>query len=345
MQKVFVTQKEYDKAAEVYAECTGFQLVPAPSEENALAATVAEHAACAVVVGVDAYAGSLYDALASANGRSLIARFGVGHDGIDKSAARRAGIFITNTPGVLDKSVAEHTFWLLGALARNVASGDAAMRRGDFPSRQGTELAGKTLLVIGLGAIGQQVAGIAGRGFGMNVIAVGQVPLADLAARYGVDAASFLRNNGIASYTTDVDSALTEADVVSLHLASNEQTRHFLSATRLARMKAAALLVNTSRGPVIDEHALFSVLRDRKIAGAALDVFEVEPYRPAAVDADLRTLDNVVLTPHLGSSTAEANRRMGEATLRNVRLFFAGRYEEMNLVDRSLLEIPVTPEK
>ena len=332
MQTVLVTEKEYAKAQDVFAADTDLRILPAPPDENPLASAIRDHQARAVIVGVDRYVGPLYEALASGGQPAVIARFGVGHDGIDKSLAQKNGIFVTNTPDVLNRSVTEHTFWLLGALARKVVFSDAAIRRKEFPSTSGIELYDKTLLVVGAGAIGLRVAKIARVGFGMKVIAADRIPLEQRAAACGMETKEFLHEHCIKRYTTDIDTALPDADIITLHIASHAETFHFISADRLEKMKPTALLVNTARGPIIDEEALFTSLQQKRIAGAALDVFENEPYQPTNPECDLRKLDNIVLTSHLGSSTAEANHRMGEAALRNIRLFFDNRFDEMDTV-------------
>jgi len=270
-----------------------------------------------VIVGVMPYLGPLYEALAAvAGGRgALIARFGVGHDSIDKRQAAARGITVTNTPGVLDQSVAEHALWVMGSLARPVAGGDAALRGGQFQGLAGIELAGRTLAVIGCGPIGRRVARIGQQGLGMYVLGVDRVPV-EVGFATGLDA-----------YTNDADRAFAEADVVSLHLPATAETRHFVDRRRLELMKPSALLVNTARGSLVDERALFDALAGDTIAGAALDVYETEPYVPAAPAKDLRRLPNTLLTPHVGSNTREANRRMAEASLRCAREFLAGRFD------------------
>ncbi len=328
MNKILVTQKEYDKAAIVF-EASGFHVVPVAGEERLLADAVRKHSARAVIVGVEPYVGPLYESLGEIGSKyryeknpgAIIARFGVGHDKIDKAAAARHGIAVVNTPGVLDRSVAEHTFWLLGALLRKITVGDAAMRDGLFPTLTGSELYGKTFLAVGFGSIGREVTKIARFGFGMRVFAAGRSPQPE----------EFLREHGVERYSTDVDSLLPEADVVSIHLASTPETFHYFSTSRFEKMKRTAVLLNTARGAVLDERNLVAVLNAGRITGAALDVFEAEPYVPQGDESfDLRQLSNVVLTPHLGSSSVEANRRMAESSLRNVSLFFERRFDELN---------------
>lgn len=324
METILVTQQEFVKAAEVFRDAQGLRCEAAPADENGLAAAVAAQGARAVIVGVAPYRGALYEALGR-NGRAIIARFGVGHDSVDKPLARQHGIVVTNTPGVLDSSVAEHTLWLMGCLARRVARSESRFRAGEFAGEVGLELCGKTLGVLGFGAIGRRVASIAHFGFGMNVAACDQISpdkLAEALARHGVE-----------NYTTDVESLMRQCDFLSVHLPVLPATMRFINAARLAWLKPGSMLINTARGAVLDEEALYDALVSGGLAGAALDVFEREPYVPAHPDKDLRTLANVVLTPHIGSNTREANRRMAEASLGNVRCFFNGQFDRLTRVE------------
>jgi len=336
-ERVLVTEPEFRKAEEEFSAANGLSVECAPPGEDALAERVHATGCRAVVIGVERYAGPLYEAMgeAAGDGGALLARFGVGHDGVDKELARRHGITVTNTPGVLDQSVAEHALALMLALARRVARLDASVRGGSWEMMTGAELGGRRLAVIGFGAIGRRVAAAAGRAFGMGVVAVGRRSGEELARDEGRALEDIREEFGVATYTTDADAALEDADVVSLHLPGTPQTRHFLDARRLAAMKPAALLVNTSRGSVVDEAALYDALLGGRPAGAALDVFENEPYEPVEPGRDLRMLDNVLLTPHVGSNTREANARMARACLRNVRCFFDGRPDELTRVEPS----------
>jgi lactate dehydrogenase-like 2-hydroxyacid dehydrogenase len=300
---VLVTQPEFQKAEPVFV-AAGCE--PAPADEPALAKAVVARGSRAVIVGVTPYRGLLYEALRG----GLIARFGVGHDGINKGLARQHGIIVTNTPGALDASVAEHAIWLMGCLARKIVCSEMQLRAGEFAGEVGVELHGKTLGILGFGAIGRRVAQIAEVGFGMKILAC------DLGAGF-VSAEELFR----------------ESDVISVHLSSNPDTRRYVNAVRLAWMKPSGLLINTARGAVLDEEALYGALVSGRLAGAALDVFENEPYVPVQPDKDLRKLENVVLTPHVGSNTREANRRMAGLALENVRYFLAGQLDRLTRVD------------
>ncbi len=328
---VLVTQLEFTKGEEAFRSESRFELLPIPPDEQILSEAVIAHHCRAVIVGVAPYTHPLYEALGKTGGSrgALIARFGVGHDNVDKVQAKQRGIIVTNTPGTLDQSVAEHAMWLMGSLAKRIAAADARFRAGEFVPEMGIELHGKTLGVIGFGGIGQRVAAMAHFGFGMRVVAAGRRSLEELAKSLD----QIKAETGVDDYTDNVAAVLREADVVSIHLPANAQTRHFFNAQRLALLKPTALLINTARGSLVDESALFDALSSGQIAGAALDVFEKEPYEPVSPDKDLRTLSNVVLTPHIGSNTRTANNNMARSCLETVGKFFENRLDELPRVN------------
>ncbi len=332
---VLATQLQFAKAGDVYRAATEVEVRQGPSEEGPLAAAVVAQDCRAVILGSDPYVGPLYEALGQTGGSrgSIIARFGVGHDNVDKALARRHNIVVTNTPGVLDVSVAEMTMWLLGALARHVAAMDRRFKAGRFEPQTGTEFRGKALGILGFGVIGRRVAAIAHQGFGMRVLAVDCRPLAELERQEGKTLDELKAAYGLEVYTDDAEAVLREADFVTIHLSASEQTRHFINAERLALMKPGAMLVNIARGSVLDEDALYDALASGRVAGAALDVFEAEPYEPVSPEKDLRELEGVLLSPHCGSNTREANRRIAQRALGNVTNFLAGRLGELDRVD------------
>ena len=278
-----------------------------------------------VIIGVESYSGPLYEALPVGG---VIARFGLGHDGVNKPLATERSLLCTNTPGVLDDSVAEHAVNLLLAAARHTTTLPAEMKAGKWSPQLGCELKGKTLAIIGCGAIGQRVARIAAHGLGMRVVGC---------ETRDVDAGQMQREFGFASVTKSFEQAVAEVDFVSLHIPSLPETCHFLDRKRLVLLPARCWLVNTARGALVDEIALFDALAGGTIAGAALDVYEREPYEPAMTEKDLRKLNNVIMTPHVGSSTREACERMARRALQNIRLAEAGRYEEMDLLNPDVL--------
>ena len=327
MVRIAVTELEFRKAEALFASAAGegCECVSAPAEEAALAAAIRSGSIRHVVVGVERYGGPLYQALSKGG---VIARFGVGHDGVDKAQATARGLLCTNTPGTLDDSVAEHTINLLFAAARHTVSQAAGLRGGEWAPRMGAELKGKTLAVIGCGAIGRRVAQIAARGLGMKVVGC---EVADL------DVARIQRECGFATVVKDFTAAVKGAAFVSLHIPSLPETRHFLNVERLGLLGAGCWIVNTARGALVDETALYDALLGGRLAGAALDVFEREPYVPVALGKDLRTLPNVIMTPHISSSTREACDRMAGRALRNIQLAEAGKYDEMDLLNPEVL--------
>jgi len=275
-----------------------------------------------VIVGPRPYTGPLYDALPQGG---VIARFGVGHDNIDKRKATTAGLLCTNTPGVLNQSVAEHTMLLVAAAARPLLSTSANMTRHVWDPLPGVELQGKTLAIVGCGGIGRAVARIAALGYGMRVVGCSRPGLPPPAAWEHFDV-----------ITNDFALAAREADFVSLHMTASRENVHFINRERLTHLGEHAWLINTARGSIVDEVALFAALSGRRLAGAALDVFEREPYVPAE-GADLRSLPNVILTPHVGSNTAAANRRMAERALQNVAFAEARAFAQMDLLNPEVL--------
>ena len=221
--------------------------------------------------------------------------------------ARSHGVIVTNTPDVLTESVADFTWALILAVTRRLSEGERAVRRGEwkgwaFDFMLGSELRGKQLGLVGLGRIGRAVAARAGA-FGMNVAYT----------RRGRDAAGAERMS--------LDRLLNTSDIVSLHVPLTPETTHLIDKRALTRMKRSAYLINTARGPVVDEAALAWALQHHLLAGAALDVYEHEP----AVDPDLLSLENVLLVPHLGSGTTETRTAMADLAADNVLAVLDGR--------------------
>ena len=319
---VVVTEPEFVRPGTVFRSRTDIVCHVAPPDESSVAGAVQSSGARHAIVGPRPYRGPLYDALGPG---SVLARFGVGYDGIDLARATGGGILCTNTPGVLDQSVAELSMMFVAAAARHLVRLHETMVGGQWAPTGGTELAGKTLAIIGSGRIGQATARIASA-YSMRVVGCrravvpGQPP-----------------PPGFHAMTADFGEAVRDADFVCLLIPGSPENRHFVNRDRLARLPARAWLINTARGSVVDEGALYDALATRQIAGAALDVFEREPYEPLDPERDLRTLDNVILVPHIGSNTTDANRRMSERALRNVEYGAAGRTGDMDLLNPEVL--------
>ncbi len=242
----------------------------------------------------------------------LVANMAVGYNNIDLEAARRLGILVTNTPGVLTEATADLTFALLLAVARRIPEADRFTRAGRFHGWQpllllGAELPGKTLGIVGMGRIGRAVARRA-PGFGLSIL---------YTARHALSAEEERALNATAA---SLETLLARADFVSLHVPYTPQTHHLLNAATLALMKPEAYLINTARGPIVDEAALVAALQAGRLRGAALDVFEDEPrIHPALLE-----MEQVVLAPHIGSATYETRARMATTAAANILAHLRG---------------------
>lgn len=236
----------------------------------------------------------------------IIANYAVGYDNIEIEEARKRGILVTNTPGILTEAVAEHTIALLLSAACRIVEGDRYTRAKKFNGWGpklflGADIHGKTLGIIGFGRIGSEVARRMRDGFDLKIIYHDIRRNEDLEKEYKIE-------------YREIDDLLREADFISLHTALTPETRHLINAERLKIMKPTAYLINTSRGAIIDEAALVEALRNKTIAGAALDVFENEPE----LAAGLIELENIVLTPHIASATKETRDKMAEMASQNI---------------------------
>jgi phosphoglycerate dehydrogenase-like enzyme len=229
-----------------------------------------------------------------------VVRTGVGYDSVDVEAATRLGISVSNLPGVNSNAVAEYTIGLLLAQARGLVTLAAGVAAGGWPRRDGHEVRGKTLGLIGRGAVARRVVPLA-QAFGMTVMCTGELPGATQAP---------------------LEVLLRESDFVSVHTALTPRTRHLIDAAALGLMKPTAHLINTARGPIVDEVALASAVRAGRLAGAALDVVDIEPL---PVDSVLRGVDGITVYPHMAGQTAEARRAAGLEGAEELVAALAGR--------------------
>ena len=273
-----------------------------PMERQKLLQSVAdkEGLLCTITDRIDA------EVLQRAPALKVIANYGVGFEHLDLAAATRRGIPVTNTPGVLTNATADLAWALILATARRVVAGDRRVREGKFQYWApllflGQEVSGKTLGIIGMGRIGQAVARRAA-GFDMKIIYHSRTRLAPAA------------EEELKATAVPFKTLLQEADFVTLHVPLTPQTRHLIGSRELALMKPTAYLINTARGPVVDEAALVTALRQGRIQGAGLDVYENEPQ----LFPGLAGLDNAVLLPHLGSATVETRTRMAVMAAKNL---------------------------
>ncbi len=244
----------------------------------------------------------------------IFANYAVGYNNIDVPAAKTHGVAITNTPGALTNTVAEHAMALIISATTRTAEGDRFVRAGKFAGwgpmmLLGMDLTGKTLGILGAGRIGSRLAYHCQKGFDMNVV------------YYDVKRNEQFEAETGAKFCATVDEVLKGADVVSIHVPLLDSTKHLINADRLTMMKPSAYLVNTSRGPVIDEVALVEALRNKTIAGAGLDVFENEP----ALAEGLAQCENVVLTPHTASASVPTREGMAKLAAENLIAFFEGK--------------------
>lgn len=253
---------------------------------------------------------SVFDAVPTAK---IFANYAVGYNNIDIEAAKERGVTITNTPGVLTDTVAEYAFSLMLAVVKRIPEAERFTRRGDYKGWApelllGSDLKEKTLGILGAGRIGSGVAVRAQKAFDMRVL------------YYDIKPNTELEQQIPCTYKEHAEDVLREADVVSVHVPLLDATRHLINAERLSMMKKTAYLINTSRGPVVDEKALVDALKNNTIAGAGLDVFEAEPE----LAPGLTELENVVLTPHIASATVETRGKMSLMAAQNIVDFLQG---------------------
>ncbi len=324
--KVYVTRQLFDEAMEILerqAEVEVFEGVDNAIPRDLLLTKVRN------VDGLLPLLTDNIDAEVMDAGRKLkvISNMAVGFNNIDLRAATERGIYVTNTPGILTDTTADLAFALIMAVARRVPEADRNVRTGKWIHAWGpkmfigTDVHGKTLGIVGLGRIGSAIAKRA-KGFDMKVV------------YYDVDRRRDLENELGIDYKA-LEDVLSESDFVSLHVPLTEETFHLIGQQQLSTMKRRAYLINTSRGPVVDEEALYRALRDRTIAGAALDVFEREPIDP---NSPLLKLDNVVLTPHIASASVETRTKMAVMAATNLVSVLQGK-KPPNLVNPDVRKV------
>jgi len=297
------------KVAEVFAQDAWKQMLSVQAEKGVMS----------FVISHEEFPEEFYRGLKR---NTLLVRMGVGYDSVPIALCKELGILVANTPGTLNQSVAEQAIGMLLTFVRRAVEHDQSMKQGQWKPLSGQEIAGKTLAVIGFGSIGRQIAKIAKLGFGMRIVAFDKYEQAVTSHPDLYDV-----------YTDNLKQAFGQADFVSINLNLSSETNKIINAEVLGAAKKEVVLINTSRGGVMDEDALYDALKRGTIAGACLDVFTREPYVPLA-GKDLRTLGNVLLAPHVASNTMEANDNMARSTLESIRLYEEG----------ELSKIPIVPE-
>ena len=260
------------------------------------------------------------EVLLEADKLKIVARHGIGVDNIDLDAATEKGVVVTYTPGANSDSVAEYAVALMLNLMRRINKAHEETSKGGWRRFLGFELTGKTVGIIGFGRIGRKVARKLS-GFDVKILVYDPYVDREDVERHGAK-------------PVGLEDLLRASDVVTLHVKLTGETKHLINGERLKLMRRGAFLINTSRGAVVDEEALYEALKDGKLGGAALDVFEQEPVNP---DNPLLTLDNVIVSPHMANFTVEALRRMDMMNARDLELFFKGE-RPINVVNPEVLE-------
>lgn len=308
MALVVVTTMAFTNTPDVTGPLTaaGHEVRHSPTGPGASADRVVEtlDGAAGVVAQTEPYTGEVFDRLPSLR---IVARSGVGYDAVDVPAATERGVLVTTTQGANDWAVADHAFALMLGLCHHIVASDRVARDGKWARPVGVDLWQKTLGLVGLGRIGKGMV-LRAEGFRMRVLAHEPYPDRDFVAEHGVELVS-------------LDELMRRSDFISLHLPAMPETHHIIDAERLSLMKPTAYLVNTARGPLIDEAALAAALDAGRLAGAGLDVREVEP----PTDTRFSRFENVILTTHIAGVTAEALEAMSSMAIQSVADALAGR--------------------
>jgi glyoxylate reductase len=323
--KVYVTRELPERGLKIIKEHFDTEVWPeyAPPPKSIIIEKARDVDALATLLS-DKIDAEVFDA---APKLKIVVQMAVGFDNIDVQEATKRGIYVTNTPEVLTDTTADFAWALLMAVARRVVEADKYVRTGQWkvswhPSMfLGRDVHGATIGIVGAGRIGYAVAKRA-KGFNMKILYYDVIPRPDM-------------ERELDAKQVDLDTLLREADFVSIHVPLIKETYHLINADKLKLMKKTAYLINNSRGPVVDEKALYVALKEGIIAGAGLDVFEQEP---TPVDNPLLKLDNVVVAPHISSASYETRSKMAEMVAENLVAFFEGR-KPPNLVNPEVMKV------
>lgn len=314
MKRLLITQSVFDDTLEVF-EGSSISVdvlpgdAPLDARELSMALTNYQGVVCMLTDRLSA------EVLNENPHLEVVANVAVGFDNIDVTTAQRLGVVVTNTPDVLTQTTADLAIALILAVARRIVEADAFVRSGSWerwqlrPEQVGTDIYGRTLGLVGMGRIGKAVAHRAVHGFGMKLLYTSRSQAGDAEASMG-------------AVRVELDELLERSDVVSLHAPLTQKTHHLIGAPELASMKPTGILVNTARGPLLDEDALADALEKGALWGAGLDVFAEEPHVNPRL---LRIHERVVLAPHIGSATTQARRLMARTAAENARLVLEGR--------------------
>lgn len=325
MYKVFVTARVLKKEDKVfdYLRENGCEIVPNPCYGRGLT----EEELIQNISGIDGLILGMEkfnaNVISHADSLKVISRFGVGYDNVDVAAATEKGIAVTNVPGQNSESVAELTIGLMIAISRKIPAGWSMVRDGRWDIINGSELKDKTLGIVGLGRIGKSVVQKA-KAFNMKVIVYD---------RSASKKADYCKENNI-EIVTNKEDLFMRSDYISLHAPCSDEMKNFVGTKELAMMKPTAYLINAARGGLVDEEALYECLKEKKIAGAAVDDLASLPLQK---DNKLLTLDNIIVTPHMGANTFEANQRTKLMVIDNLLAGLTGKLNE-NTVNRDALK-------
>jgi len=323
--KVYVTRELSERGLKLIKKCFDAEVWPeyAPPPKKIVIEKAKNVDALATLLS-DKIDAEIFDV---APKLKIVAQMAVGFDNIDVQEATKRGIYVTNTPEVLTDTTADFAWALLMAVARRVVEADKYVRTGQWkvswhPSIMlGRDIHGATIGIVGAGRIGYAVARRA-KGFSMKILFYDVIPRPEMKKELGAK-------------SVDLDTLLKESDFVSVHVPLLKETYHLINAEKLKLMKKTAYLINNSRGPVVDEKALYEALKEGRIAGAGLDVFEEEP---TPVDNPLLKLDNVVVAPHISSASYETRSKMAEMVAENLVAFFEGR-KPPNLINPEVMKV------
>jgi len=300
--KILISSRSFggcDKSAIEYLRGLGYEVALNPeqkklTEEEIIA--LIDDDVYGIIAGTEPITRKVIEA---AKNLKVISRYGAGMDNVDLTAAEEKGVVVAYTPDAPSKAVAELALSLILNLLRGVSKGDRMIREGKWAPHLGGLLTGKTVGVVGLGRIGRALVNLL-QPFKPRVLARETDPDPAFTSTHGIE-------------LVELKQLLGESDIVSLHLPLTPQTRHIIGEDELKQMKKEAVIINTARGELIDEKALYAALKEGVIAGAALDVFEEEPYT-----GDLKELNNIILTPHIGSCTKETRTKMEKEAVENI---------------------------
>jgi glyoxylate reductase len=327
--KVYVTRELPERGLKIIKERFDAEVWPeyAPPPKKTIIEKAKDVDALATLLS-DKIDAEVFDA---APKLKMIAQLAVGFDNVDVQEATKRGIYVSNTPEVLTDTTADFAWTLLMALARRVVEADKYVRMGKWevgwhPAMlQGRDVHGATMGIVGAGRIGYAVAKRA-TGFSMKILFYDVIPRPEMEKDFGAK-------------KVDLDELLKQSDFVSVHVPLMKETHHLINAEKLRLMKKTAYLINNSRGPVVDEKALYEALNEGRIAGAGLDVFEQEP---TSLANPLLKLDNVVVAPHISSASYETRSKMAEMVAGNLIAFFEGK-KPPNLINPDVLKVrPLT---